>query len=195
MEQLVFASSNAHKVEEVRKILGLTSDTLLSLEDIGWMDEIEETGTTLTENALIKSRIIATAKNINVFSDDSGLEVEALDMAPGVYTARYAGPQKDANDNMDKLLKALDGVANRKARFRAVVALIINGEEHLFEGIVNGHIAHQKTGEGGFGYDPIFIPEGYEKSFAELPDALKNTMSHRFRAVDQMRQFLEQKNI
>ncbi|NNE27549.1 MAG: RdgB/HAM1 family non-canonical purine NTP pyrophosphatase [Saprospiraceae bacterium] len=194
MSELVFASSNAHKVDEVRTILGLDKTQLLSLKDINWLEEIEETGSTLTENALIKSRTIADAKKINVFSDDSGLEVEALNMAPGVYTARYAGPQKDATDNMNKLLNALDGETNRKARFRAVVALVLDDEEHIFEGIVNGRIALEKKGNGGFGYDPIFIPDGYDKSFAELPESVKNKMSHRSRAVDKMRRFLESRN-
>lgn len=192
-KSLIFATANNHKLEEVRTILGWPEQSLISLRDISWEEDIEETGETLEENALIKSRTVYSKTGMNVFSDDSGLEVYALDMAPGVHTARYAGPQKDANDNMNKLLDALKDKQDRRARFRAVIALIWEGEEHLFEGIVEGHIAYRKSGSGGFGYDPIFIPEGYDKSFAELDDEIKNGISHRFRSVDKMRRFLENK--
>ncbi|NNF21187.1 MAG: RdgB/HAM1 family non-canonical purine NTP pyrophosphatase [Saprospiraceae bacterium] len=190
-KSLIFATSNIHKLEEVRSILGWSDDSLQSLKDISWNEEIEETGDTLEENALIKSRTIYSETGRNVFSDDSGLEVIALGMAPGVHTARYAGPHKNADDNMDKLLDVLKGEKNRRARFRAVVALIWEGKEYLFEGIVNGLIAYEKLGTGGFGYDPIFIPEGYDQTFAQLDDDIKNGMSHRYRSIDKMRGFLE----
>jgi XTP/dITP diphosphohydrolase len=186
---LIFATHNDHKHQEVLEILGNGQFNVQNLKQIGFYDEIEETGITLEENALIKARAIYQKTGLDVFSDDSGLEVEALDMLPGVNTARYAGPQKNADDNMDKLLDELKQKKNRNARFRAVVALIWEGKEHLFEGIVNGQIAMKKSGRDGFGYDPIFIPEGFDKSFAELSAAIKNTMSHRYNSMDLLKNF------
>lgn len=188
--KLIFATHNQHKLEEVKTMLASTPFDIVGLTEMDYHDEIIEDGTTLEQNATIKSETIFKKYNIDVFSDDSGLEVEALDMAPGVYTARYAGVQKNAHDNMDKVLQNLQGISNRKARFRAVVSLIIDGKEHQFEGIVNGTIAHQKSGKEGFGYDPIFIPEGHDVTFAELPAQVKNEISHRGRAIAKLCDFL-----
>jgi len=188
---LIFASHNAHKIQEVQDILGKDLVSIKGLDDMGFHEEIEETGDTLVENALIKARAVYLKTGHNVFSDDTGLEVYALDMAPGVYTARYAGESKDADANMNKLMDALRGKQDRKARFRTLVALIYGGEEHLFEGIVEGHISLEKAGEKGFGYDPVFIPQGYDKTFAELDAEIKNSISHRFRAIEALRVFLQ----
>lgn len=190
-EKWVFATHNQNKLKEVQAILGSTKISLVSLDALNFHEEIEETGETLEENACIKSRHIKALTDLPVFSDDTGLEVFALDMAPGVYSARYAGPEKDSSRNMDKLLNALQGKPDRRARFRTVIALCLEGEEYLFEGIVNGRISNEKAGTGGFGYDPVFIPEGYDRSFAELPSETKNLISHRFRAVEAMRRFVE----
>jgi len=187
---LIFATGNRHKLEEVEKVLDHGRYTLSNLKDIGITEDIAETGSTLEENALIKARYVQSRAEGIVFSEDTGLEVTALNGAPGVITARYGGPEKDAQQNMTKLLKELDQQADRSAQFRAVIALIIDGQEVLFEGIVRGRIASQMTGHEGFGYDPIFIPEGYDRSFAELPDEIKLGMSHRTRALSKMMTFL-----
>jgi XTP/dITP diphosphohydrolase len=189
-EQLVFATNNKHKLEEVGDILGDAIE-LLSLNDIECHDDIPETADTLEGNALIKAHYIYDKYHKNCFADDTGLEVEALGGEPGVYSARYAGGDgHDSEANMTKLLNKLEGEENRKARFRTVVALIIDGEEHLFEGIVNGSIIKERRGGKGFGYDPIFVPDGYEETFAELGEEVKNTISHRARAVKKLTQFL-----
>jgi XTP/dITP diphosphohydrolase len=189
-EQLVFATNNKHKLEEVVDILGDAIE-LLSLNDIECHDDIPETADTLEGNALIKAHYIYDKYHKNCFADDTGLEVEALGGEPGVYSARYAGGDgHDSEANMTKLLNKLEGEENRKARFRTVVALIIDGEEHLFEGIVNGSIIKERRGGKGFGYDPIFVPDGYEETFAELGEEVKNTISHRARAVKKLTQFL-----
>jgi XTP/dITP diphosphohydrolase len=189
-EQLVFATNNKHKLEEVGDILGDAIE-LLSLNDIECHDDIPETADTLEGNALIKAHYIYDKYHKNCFADDTGLEVEALGDEPGVYSARYAGGDgHDSEANMTKLLNKLEGEENRKARFRTVVALIIDGEEHLFEGIVNGSIIKERRGGKGFGYDPIFVPDGYEETFAELGEEVKNTISHRARAVKKLTQFL-----
>jgi len=188
---LIFASHNTHKVREVEDILGKELVSIKGLDDIGFHDEIEETGGTLVENALIKARAVYIKTGQNVFSDDTGLEVYALDMAPGVHTARYAGETKDADANIQKLLNALMEKQDRKARFRTVVALIYEGEEYLFEGIVEGRIAGDKAGVKGFGYDPVFIPEGYKQTFAELDAEIKNSISHRFLSIEALRTFLQ----
>ena len=164
--KLVFATNNQHKISEVRNILGEHFE-ILSLSEIGCNDEIPETAETLEENASQKSRYVFEKFGYNCFADDTGLEVEALDMKPGVYSARYAGEQKNSNDNMNKLLVQLDKIKNRKARFKTVISLIIDGHETLFEGIVNGNILTERHGEKGFGYDPIFQPDGYDTSFAQ----------------------------
>lgn len=189
MTTFVFATNNLHKLDEVRKIVN-SEINIVSLSEINCHEDIPETADTLEGNALLKARYVKQHYGFDCFADDSGLEVEALGNAPGVYSARYAGEQKSAEDNMNKLLNALENKENRKARFRTVIALIINGEEHLFEGTVNGHIIKEKKGNSGFGYDPIFLPEGYTHTFAEMGDEQKNTISHRAEAVKKLKQFL-----
>lgn len=189
MQQLVFATNNAHKLEEVAaKIAGKIS--LLSLNDIGCHDDIAETAATFRENASIKSRFIYDKYHLNCFGDDSGLEIDALNGEPGVYSARYAGEHGNHAANMDKVLEKLRGSTNRAARFRTVISLIWDGVEHFFEGTVEGTIRHERSGTGGFGYDPIFEPAGYNITFAEMSMDEKNSISHRARAVDQMVKFL-----
>ncbi len=190
--KLVFATNNKHKSAEVQKILGNRFE-ILSLADIGCNEDIPETAETLEGNALQKARFVYQRYGYNCFADDTGLEVEALDMAPGIYSARYAGPQKDSNDNMQKLLGEMDKINNRKARFRTVIALIIDGKEWLFEGVVDGEILENPRGVQGFGYDPVFQPEGFDESFAEMDLSLKNTISHRGRATAKLIDFLNRK--
>lgn len=190
--QLVFATHNLHKLEEVKTLLH-SNITVLSLKDINYTDEIEENETTLEGNALIKAKTIFKSIQENCFADDSGLLVDALNGEPGVYSARYAGSQKNDNDNMNKLLDKLQGIENRKAQFKTVLALIFNEKEYLFEGIVHGVIAHEKKGTHGFGYDPIFIPEGFSKSFAELTSSEKSLISHRSMALKKLITFLQNK--
>lgn len=187
--QLVFATNNAHKLEEVRAIVGNRVD-LLSLNDINCHEDIDETGLTLEENALIKSKYIKGNYNFNCFGDDTGLEVEALNGAPGVFSARYAGDAHNSEANMLKLLKEMDGKENRNAQFRTVISLILDNKEYLFEGVIKGRIATEKKGENGFGYDPIFIPDGYDKTFAELGNDIKNEISHRAIATQRLCTFL-----
>ena len=189
--KLVFATNNKHKLQEVRDIVGDRVE-VLSLADIGCHDDISETADTLQGNALIKARHIYEKYGLDCFADDTGLEVEALDGAPGVYSARYAGKECDSEANMQKLLQNLTGKTNRNAQFRTVIALIINGEEKLFNGIVKGAIATEKKGDSGFGYDPVFVPEGYSESFAQMSSEMKNSMSHRFRATQQLGDFLKE---
>lgn len=189
--KIVFATNNQHKLSEIRQILGNRVE-VLSLQDIGCDVDIPETGTTLEENALQKAQYIYDHYHLDVFADDTGLEVDALDGAPGVYSARYAGGEgHDSEANMTKLLKELNGVDNRKARFRTVIALIQQGEVHEFEGIVNGEIIRERRGGEGFGYDPIFRPDGYELTFAELGTDIKNQISHRSRATKKLCAFLQ----
>ena len=189
--KLVFATNNKHKLQEVRDIVGNRVE-VLSLNDINCHDDIPETADTLQGNALIKARHIYDKYGLNCFADDTGLEVEALDGAPGVYSARYAGEKCDSEANMLKLLKNLTGKNNRNAQFRTVIALVINGEEKLFNGIVKGTISDEKRGDSGFGYDPIFIPEGYTESFAQMSGEMKNSISHRFRATKQLSDYLKE---
>lgn len=191
--EFIFATHNDNKVKEVLSILANENITLRSLKSIGYTTDIEETGTTLDENAWIKTNYLYNEMGGNIIAEDTGLEVDALDGAPGVYSARYAGPQKDANDNMDKLLEALADKADRGAQFRTVVAMRIGEECYTFEGIVRGVIASERMGDGGFGYDPIFIPEGYDQSFGQLSAETKNDISHRGRAFQQVRDFLANK--
>lgn len=190
MKQLVFATNNAHKLDEVRKILG-GKFNVLSLKEIGCNDDIAETAETFEGNALIKARYIHDKYGYDCFADDSGLEIDALGGAPGVYSARYAGEAHDSEKNMAKVLGQLQGVENRAARFRTVIALILDGKEHLFEGEIAGRIIEERRGAGGFGYDPIFIPDGETRTFAEMGDAQKNGISHRARAVKKLVAFLE----
>jgi len=193
MQQLVFATNNQHKLEEVSaKIKGRFE--LLSLEDIGCTDDIEETGTTFSENASIKSHYIYQKYQLNCFGDDSGLEIDALNSEPGVYSARYAGEHGNHAANMSKVLQNLNNEKNRKARFRTVISLIWNGEEHFFDGTVEGSIRTELSGTEGFGYDPIFEPEGYNITFAEMSMDQKNSISHRARAVDKLIDFLSTVN-
>lgn len=189
--KLVFATNNKHKLQEVRDILGDRVE-VLSLADINCYDDIPETADTLQGNALIKARHIYEKYGLDCFADDTGLEVEALDGAPGVYSARYAGEECDSEANMRKLLENLTGKTNRNAQFRTVIALIVKGEEMLFNGIVKGAIATEKRGDSGFGYDPIFIPEGHCESFAQMSSEMKNSMSHRFRATQQLGDYLKE---
>ena len=189
--KLVFATNNAHKLEEVAAILGDQVE-LLSLNDIGCQTDIPETAETLEGNALLKSSYIYKNYHLDCFADDTGLEVEALNGAPGVYSARYAGGEgHDAQANMLKLLHELEGKENRKAQFRTAISLILDGKEYLFEGVIKGEIIKEKRGDSGFGYDPIFKPEGYDRTFAELGYDIKNQISHRALAVQKLCEFLQ----
>ena len=188
--EIVFATNNNHKLEEVRAIL--ESVKVLSLSDIGFHADIPETGTTLDDNALQKAEYIWNEYHIPVFADDTGLEVDALNGAPGVYSARYAGDNHDSDANITKLLKELKGQVNRTARFRTVVALIMSdAERQLFSGIVTGKIIDERRGAHGFGYDPIFIPSGYDNTFAEMDADVKNAISHRSRAIKKLADYLK----
>ena len=207
--KIVFATNNEHKLSEIRAILGPSFD-VVSLADIGCHEDIPETGQTLEENALMKAEYVYNKYHLSCFADDTGLEVEALNGAPGVYSARYAaivpagepaGPSHDSEANMARLLRELANNNNRKARFRTVIALIEKKDVcpcgctsikvvHKFEGIVNGEITREKSGAEGFGYDPIFRPDGYDKTFAELGADIKNQISHRARAVAKLAEFL-----
>ena len=189
-KKLVVATNNAHKLEEISAILGNEME-LLSLKDIHCNADIPETADTLEGNARQKAMYIHENYGMDCFADDTGLEVEALNGAPGVFSARYAGDGHDSEANMQKLLKELEGKENRKAQFRTTICLIMEGKEYLFEGIVKGHIIEEKRGGAGFGYDPIFVPEGYDQTFAELGNDVKNTISHRARAVEKLCTFLK----
>jgi len=191
--KLVFATHNLHKLKEIRSLMPGNIE-LLSLEDLFFTDEIEETAATMQDNALLKARYIAKKFHIDCFADDTGLEVEALNGAPGVYSARYAGPQQDDQNNMKKLLIALSGHTDRKACFKTVIALVLHEKEHIFEGRIDGDIITEKQGAGGFGYDPIFRPVGYSKTFAQMEMDEKNKISHRALAVNKLVDFLKQYN-
>jgi len=189
MQKLVFATNNDHKLRELKEILSSEFE-LLSLNDIGCADDIPETGTTLEVNAAQKSFYIWNKYGINCFADDTGLEIEVLGNEPGVYSARYAGEGRNASDNMLKVLMEMKNQTNRNARFRCVISLIIDGDEKQFEGIVEGKILAEKHGEAGFGYDPIFMPNGFSQSFAEMSAVDKNLISHRGRAVVKLIEYL-----
>lgn len=190
MRKLVFATNNAHKLDEVRQILQGKCE-VLSLQDIGCDVDIPETATTLEGNARIKARYVYEHYGYDCFADDTGLEVEALKGAPGVYSARYAGGEgHNSEANMQKLLTEMVNIKNRSAQFRTVISLIEQGEEHLFEGVVKGHILEARRGDQGFGYDPIFSPEDSGRSFAEMSGAEKNRISHRGRAVEALCAYL-----
>lgn len=191
--KLVFATNNQHKLRELQQILG-TQIQLLSLKDIGCEEEIPENQETLEGNAAEKSFFIYNKFGQNCFADDTGLEIEALNGEPGVYSARYAGEQKDAGANMEKVLESLKEIKNRKARFRTVISLVIDGAEKQFEGIVEGKILTKKRGKEGFGYDPIFQPDGFNQSFAEMDGKQKNEISHRGRAVQKLADYLKTLN-
>lgn len=188
--QVCFATNNTHKLDEVRQILG-SQFQVLSLADVSCHEELPENQTTLEGNSEEKALYVYQHYQVNCFADDTGLEVDALSGEPGVYSARYAGPQRSGEDNMDLLLNKLVGKKNRSAQFRTVITLILNGQKYQFEGIVRGTIAHQKTGRAGFGYDPIFIPEGSDKSFADMSQEAKNRISHRGRAISKLVHFLQ----
>ena len=187
--ELIFGTHNLNKVEEINKLLP-PNFAVKSLTDLNYYSEIEESGKTLEENALIKAKTIFNTFKKNCFSDDSGLEVFALGGKPGVYSARYAGKQKNTEANTKKILQELKDIDNRQAQFRSVIALIFNETEYLFEGIIKGEISHSPQGRNGFGYDPIFIPENHTKTFAEMSLEEKNVISHRKIAISKLRSFL-----
>lgn len=188
---IVFASNNPHKVQEIRAILG-SGFTISGLNDIGCHEDIPEPFHTLEENALAKARHVFQQYGMNCFADDTGLEVDALGGLPGVQSARFAGESKNSEANVSKLLTMMQGMENRHAQFRTAMALIISGKEYLFEGIVRGTIASTPAGTGGFGYDPVFIPDGFSKTFAEMTDEQKNRLSHRYEALRGMVDFIKQ---
>ncbi|MCB0401096.1 MAG: non-canonical purine NTP diphosphatase [Flavobacteriales bacterium] len=192
--QLVAATNNKNKIKEIKPLLPHSVELLL-LSDINCLEDIPETSPTIQGNAIQKAQYIYNKYGCNCFADDTGLEIEALNGEPGVYSARYAGAQKDANDNMDLVLKKLDGVSNRKARFITVIALIIDGNLTCFEGIVNGEITPDKSGMEGFGYDPIFRPEGYDITFSEMALDQKNRISHRGKATQKLVDFLTRNSL
>ncbi len=188
--KLVFASNNKNKIKEIQLLLP-NSFQILSLEEIGCFEDIPETANTIEGNAILKANYVTEKFGYNCFADDSGLEVAFLNGEPGVYSARYAGEKKDDNANMDKLLANLKGETNRKANFKTVICLNLNGEQHLFSGIINGKIIEEKIGTNGFGYDPVFVADGYTKTFAELTLEEKSAISHRGLAVKQLIEFLK----
>jgi len=189
--QIVFATNNENKLREIRNILG-NSFSLLSLGDLNIRDDIPENETTLEGNALQKARYIHRLLNMNVFADDTGLEIEALNGLPGVNSARFAGESKNSDANIDKALQMMGSTSNRMARFRTVIALILDDREYLFEGIIKGKIISERRGKEGFGYDPVFVPQGRDLTFAEMPLAEKNRISHRAKAFRKLRNFLLQ---
>lgn len=191
MHTIVFATNNTHKLKEIREIVP-EGFAIRGLKDIGCNEDIEESADTLEGNADLKARYVYDHYHTDCFADDTGLEVEALDGRPGVYSARYAGPDGDAEKNIIKLLDEMQGIQNRKARFRTVISLVTGGETKHFEGIVNGVISTEKHGEEGFGYDPVFIPDGYGQTFAEMPATLKNEISHRGRASRKLIDYLNE---
>jgi len=188
---LVFASNNEHKITEIKSLLG-NSFKLLSLSDINITEDIPEEEPLIEGNALAKARYVFNKTGFNVFADDTGLEIHALNGQPGVHSARFAGEMKDPAANIEKVFSMLKGKDDRTARFKTVIALIIDKKEYLFEGIVNGEIINEKRGKSGFGYDPVFIPEGKKLTFAEMDLAEKNTISHRARAFEKLKEFLLQ---
>ena len=187
--KLYFATNNIYKLKEVQEVVG-DSFQIESMRSLGINEDIPEDQQTLEGNALQKARFLYDRTGESCFADDTGLEVDALNGAPGVYSARYAGDAKNSFDNMALLLKNMSGKQNRKARFRTVIALILDGKEYLFEGIVNGTIAEEPRGKAGFGYDPLFVPDGYSTTFAEMDSEAKNAISHRGRAVEKLAAFL-----
>ena len=192
--KLVFASNNKNKIQEIQALVPNIIQ-IVSLEEIGCIEDIPETADTIEGNAILKANYVTEKYGFDCFADDTGLEVDALNGAPGVYSARYAGEQKDANDNMDKLLSELKDKSNRKANFKTVIALNLNGKQNLFTGIINGKIIKEKIGTNGFGYDPIFVADGFDKTFAELSMEEKSTISHRGIAVKELILFLQKLNL
>jgi len=194
METFVFVTNNQHKLEEAKAMLK-NKINIVGLSGIGCYDNIPETGKTLKENALQKAHFIYDNYHYNCFADDTGLEIDTLGGRPGVFSARYAGENKSFDDNIRKVIYEMKGKTNRRARFRTVISLIIQGKEYFFEGIVEGKIIENKRGNMGFGYDPIFIPNGYSRTFAQMDEAEKNHISHRGIALRKMAEFLEYKKI
>lgn len=194
MTELLFATNNTHKIREIQEILG-SSIIIKSLKDTGIDTEIPETCDTLEGNASQKARFIYQLSGMNCFADDTGLEIDALGGRPGVYSARYAGPQCSFDDNIEKVLQEMKGIPDRRARFRCVISLILEGMEFTFEGTVPGMILQSRRGTSGFGYDPLFLPDGYQQSFAEMPPYLKNGISHRGRAANALEHFLKNRNL
>lgn len=190
--QLVFASNNKNKILEIQSILPDTIE-ILSLESIGCYEEIPETAETIEGNAVLKANYVTQKYGYDCFADDTGLEVDSLNGEPGVYSARYAGEQRNSDDNMNKLLVCLSDKSNRNAQFKTVIALNLNGKQYLFTGIARGEITLEKSGNQGFGYDPIFKPEEYQETFAQLPLDIKNKISHRGKATQQLIDFLKSK--
>jgi XTP/dITP diphosphohydrolase len=191
--KIVFATNNEHKLTEISHLLG-NSFTLISLKDVNILEDIPEDMPTLEGNALFKAQYIHKITGMNVFADDTGLEIDALNGDPGVHSARFAGTQKDFSANTEKVLNLMKGEKNRRAKFRTVIALILIGSEYLFEGIVSGNIIEEKRGKGGFGYDPVFIPDGEKITFAEMDLNEKNRISHRAIAFEKLKLFLSQLN-
>lgn len=187
--ELIFASNNSHKLKEVQFIIN-AKIKILPLSAAGIYTDIPENEETIAGNALAKAQFVNRLSQRNCFADDTGLEVDALNGAPGVHSARYAGEPANAQKNIEKLLREMRNRSNRKASFKTVLALILQGKEHIFEGIVEGEIAQEQKGNGGFGYDPVFIPDGYKITFAEMAPTIKNRISHRARAIEKMKQFL-----
>lgn len=190
MKELVFATNNLNKLKEIQELLGINFD-LFSLKDLNFTEDIPETGNTLEENAFQKAKFIYTKFKRDVFADDTGLEIDALKGKPGIHSARYAGNEKDSVANINRVIAELEGISNRKARFRTIIALIINGKEYSFEGIVEGTITHSLHGQRGFGYDPVFQPCVYKKTFAEMELKEKNLISHRAIAFNKLVEFLK----
>ena len=189
MKKIVFATNNAHKLQEVSEILE-DKIQIMNLKDIHCEEEIPETSDTIEGNAYQKANYIYEHYHVDCFADDTGLEVEALNGAPGVYSARYAGPQHNSKDNIRKLLTDMQDIENRNAQFRTAIVLILNGKMHLFEGTIKGTIIRSERGSGGFGYDSVFVPDGFEKTFAELGEEIKNKISHRAIATKKLVKFL-----
>lgn len=189
MDKLIFASGNKYKLEEIQTKLKDHFD-VISMRELGFVGEIEETGLTLEENAALKAKYISEYYKTDCFADDSGLEIEALNGAPGVYSARFAGNNCSFDDNIEKTLSLMQGIQNRKAQFRTLICLCFNNELHYFEGIIIGSITSERHGSNGFGYDPIFKPDGFEKTFAEMTPSEKNEISHRAIAVEKLVEFL-----
>lgn len=187
--ELIFATNNKHKIKEITDLL-VDNFTILGLADTGITEDIPEEGETLEENALFKARYVHEKTRLNVFADDTGLEVPSLGGEPGVHSARYAGESKSFDDNIEKLLREMKDITERSARFRTVIALILDGSEYLFEGTVEGEIIRERRGSGGFGYDPVFIASGYDLTFAEIPLSEKNRISHRAKAMRKLIRFL-----
>lgn len=190
--QLTLASNNPHKLEEIRRKLAGTPVGILSLQESGINEELPEHGDTLEANAFQKANTVYSKFGLNCFADDTGLEVDALKGEPGVYSARYAGENASYADNVSKLLKAMEGKTNRKARFRTIISLVLDAAEHRFEGVIHGKIIENPRGAQGFGYDPVFVPDGYEQTFAEMDPDLKNKISHRGLAVEKLVRFLKE---